>query len=875
MANELLITLLVNAAVFSVLFLLFLPARRLLGRRLSPAAALLLWAVLAVKLVIPFGFESNLSLLPPRPASVGGLDQAMTPITDLLEEERLVPKEIKQQPASGGPEAGQPAHAPFGQALAEEGEISPAVGNAARPLNVPLLLLGLWAAGAAAVAAVLLAGAANLRRRVQRARTVVPPCVLEAFEHCRRELGIRRGVLLMLSGATGAPIVMGALRPVLVLPEDAGLLSGEALRHVLAHELMHIRRGDLWALRCMNLLCAVYWFTPAVWAWSKLVRADLETACDHSVLRLIGRSQRLSYISTVLEFTGRSKAGRLAAAMGIGDGLPAMEKRIAGMYRSPRTKAGGRAVAAAVALILLSASVLTACQPTPTKNPVVGKDGASLEEMINATPAPAGEGNAAVPCERNFKSADGTVAVSVRAKAEIPARLPVVRVTPYFIPMEQVKAMAQVLLRGSQPWEAGAGMTRAEIQKALLAARHDMEQYVLADNALRDHYNGDQTALDAAKARYEWQISAYEKLYAAAPETVKRKATDWTFQPDAYYQDMTVYGDLTGSDEESQKTKSMLYDSKVIQLSADLENCRAYLEARNLDTSGEVSHYAGFFSGTTPGDDGIVPRWSADDLKPICASKDEVITFVTDSLAKMGIKNMALNVVRAYGKPETAAAPRDNGEALQAAAGHRPDDVDKVAGEVYGYSLTFVPVYEGVAAVDTGVSIEQNEDQYGPTYNYESLLVNVYGVAGADGPMITSLQWSNPMETAKVENPSVAVLSLDEALELFQAHMDRAYTLERLAADALLYGDFEQYKGKIKSAEIGITAVTLGLVRVRVANSPGAYRMVPAWVFRGTEKLTVDGLESPVESPRTVDGLYSYAVINAVDGSIIDPALGY
>jgi len=60
-----------------------------------------------------------------------------------------------------------------------------------------------------------------------------------------------------------------------------------------------------------------------------------------------------------------------------------------------------------------------------------------------------------------------------------------------------------------------------------------------------------------------------------------------------------------------------------------------------------------------------------------------------------------------------------------------------------------------------------------------------------------------------------------------------------------------------------------------VANAANVYRMVPAWVFQGTEQLGVSGQDKPIDSPRTLDGAYSYVVVNALDGSIIDPSKGY
>jgi hypothetical protein len=177
--------------------------------------------------------------------------------------------------------------------------------------------------------------------------------------------------------------------------------------------------------------------------------------------------------------------------------------------------------------------------------------------------------------------------------------------------------------------------------------------------------------------------------------------------------------------------------------------------------------------------------------------------------------------------------------------------------------MSFVPAFEGVASVVTSQYIENSMDPYGPTYFYEQLHVIVAN------NIITSLDWNSPLEQVRVENGNVPILSLDDATAVFQKQMQQEYTLAK-------YSDYEQYAGgSIQSVQIDITDIRLGLMRVRVKDKPGAYRMVPAWTFTGMEQFVIKGQETPIQSPRTRDSAYTYLVINAVDGSTIDPGKGY
>jgi bla regulator protein blaR1 len=83
----------------------------------------------------------------------------------------------------------------------------------------------------------------------------------------------------------GVSAVAGWLRPILLLPLDAGEWSDEMMHAVLLHELAHIRRRDPLFHLIGRIACAVYWFIPLVWIASRRFSALREQACDDEVLR--------------------------------------------------------------------------------------------------------------------------------------------------------------------------------------------------------------------------------------------------------------------------------------------------------------------------------------------------------------------------------------------------------------------------------------------------------------------------------------------------------------------------------------------------------------------------------------------------------------
>ena len=112
----------------------------------------------------------------------------------------------------------------------------------------------------------------------------------------------------------------------------------------------------------------------------------METACDCRVLGKLGRHSRREYIDTVLQFANRNEGRRQCAAIGMADGRMTIEQRIRGMFKTTKTGIKGRIIAAFVAVLILTVSVLTACQPTPEREAVIGRQEDVLENVQTTAP---------------------------------------------------------------------------------------------------------------------------------------------------------------------------------------------------------------------------------------------------------------------------------------------------------------------------------------------------------------------------------------------------------------------------------------------------------------------------------------------------------
>ena len=117
-----------------------------------------------------------------------------------------------------------------------------------------------------------------------------------------------RRINIRLSDRITVPMVWGFLRPVILLPVDAGHWQTERLRAVLLHELAHIKRSDWTTQMVAQVACAVYWFNPLVWFVAHRMRIEAEQACDDHVLNAGYRST--DYAQHLLDVTRNVKIAK-------------------------------------------------------------------------------------------------------------------------------------------------------------------------------------------------------------------------------------------------------------------------------------------------------------------------------------------------------------------------------------------------------------------------------------------------------------------------------------------------------------------------------------------------------------------------------------
>lgn len=121
----------------------------------------------------------------------------------------------------------------------------------------------------------------------------------ETINTMLRDMGMGH-VLVFTNDEIASPMVCGLFNPRIYLPTQMDFQNTLLLRHIFAHETMHIRHKDNWLKCVMVIVLCLNWFNPLVWIMSKCIASDLEAACDAAVIRQCGEETKKDYALSLL-----------------------------------------------------------------------------------------------------------------------------------------------------------------------------------------------------------------------------------------------------------------------------------------------------------------------------------------------------------------------------------------------------------------------------------------------------------------------------------------------------------------------------------------------------------------------------------------------
>ena len=262
---------------------------RLVLKKAPKWVNVLLWGIVAVRLICPFSFESALSLIPsaetfPEKIISGPSFDVQTGITP-------IDNRINDY---------------LGDRYFEGVTVPTNNGN-----NVMTILTIVWIIGILLLATYTVISYWRLHREIDTA--------------------VRYKDNIFQSENVSSPFVLGLIKPRIYLPFK---LDGQDMEHVVAHEQAHIRRKDHWWKPLGFLLLTIHWFNPLMWLAYVLLCRDIELACDEKVIKELGNEQRADYTQALVAC---SVNRRMIAACPLAFGEVGVKERVKSVmnYKKP------------------------------------------------------------------------------------------------------------------------------------------------------------------------------------------------------------------------------------------------------------------------------------------------------------------------------------------------------------------------------------------------------------------------------------------------------------------------------------------------------------------------------------------------------------
>lgn len=307
--------------------------RRLMKKRYPARMVCVVWAILALRLLIPVQLT-----LPQAPV------QVMPRTSYVVQSDQTAFRQ------AGLPVVQNPTRWVTGT---QAQTLSAADTGTVKTVDITDILLTLWLAGV--IACVLWQGIGYyrlIRSLKGKSRSVERADLHTILQEQCADLVIDREIPLRVSAAADCPMLAGFIHPTLYLPDER--ISRTDAAFIFRHELTHYKHGDLWLKLLLLAARCLHWFNPLVHLIARFAQEDIEAACDDAVVRGHDGAYRRAYGETILRSAIAQSQKRKALVSCFGDDKKTLMRRFEGLFDKSVKKRG---VALVVMIALLVGSL--------------------------------------------------------------------------------------------------------------------------------------------------------------------------------------------------------------------------------------------------------------------------------------------------------------------------------------------------------------------------------------------------------------------------------------------------------------------------------------------------------------------------------------
>lgn len=314
----------VEATIFgSVTGLIILLIKTLLKNKINKRYAYLLWIILVIKLIIPFGPESNISLFNSIPinsnmenilsSNRGQLENNDTKLDDINSNSNASQTNDYIEADNNTNEVNS-TNSTSKDNYSSNNEDNENVGQSNQVINntvstpivgtnkdkLSTILSFVWLFGFIFAIVTHMAIYIYFIKDLKKSSTLKYERLEKILKKCKSQLNINKNIQVIVHDTISSPSLVGMFKVNIILPEHLINLSEKELNHIFLHELCHYKNKDNYIDNLLGVLQCVHWFNPLIHYYFKKMRNDMEIACDERVLSVLNEDEHNKYGITML-----------------------------------------------------------------------------------------------------------------------------------------------------------------------------------------------------------------------------------------------------------------------------------------------------------------------------------------------------------------------------------------------------------------------------------------------------------------------------------------------------------------------------------------------------------------------------------------------
>lgn len=335
----------------SVLVVLIVVMQHALRHRLKPRWHYLMWLLVIIRLVLPWGPESEFSIY-----NWIGYTDAVHSAVQVNQEELLTRAVVSESAAQ----------------------------------SIYRNLVVVWLVGVCFLGIYTIRINRKFARKMKNETVAITDeRILELFNQCKKMMSINKPIALVESCNLATPTLFGFVKPQLIMPKTIlNSLNDDQLQHVFLHELAHSKRNDIGVNWFMHALLIIHWFNPVLWYAYRRMREDQEIASDALALSCLTPDKSQDYGYTLIKLLENfSRPVQAVGNVNLTGSKIQLQRRIK-MIKQFKTNSYRWSFLGIATIIFISGCALTnpkdSSTSTPLQSAAVSEEKVKLQESVDS-----------------------------------------------------------------------------------------------------------------------------------------------------------------------------------------------------------------------------------------------------------------------------------------------------------------------------------------------------------------------------------------------------------------------------------------------------------------------------------------------------------